>query len=367
MAGDDLKTKKMKRICLWLAVAMAAISCESLKIKQDAGEGVISFKINSAKLSELQKRLVKSQAYLQFDTNNFLLSVYSTEGAKVYEGKYGERPSELIVGSGSYDLMIRSSDFKTPDYESPLFGDNQTIDVAADNISIVEFNCKQLNAGTKLVFSKSFINKFSGRGVKLIHNSGSLLYLYGEQRYAYFLPGLLKVACFRNGADTVIMERELLPAQMLSCNLSYSKSGGNLSSFLRIEVDTSRIWVRDNFNAGLKIPAGAYTVINAKQHVGEKNVMVFGYIIGGDATSTTIRIGPPFSSKTNIVIAGSKGERQRANCFAVELPSGPIRDAINLVENPELIGSAIVVTGEIVSNYFGYIGVKGTKAYSFLK
>jgi uncharacterized protein len=66
-------------------------------------------------------------------------------------------------------------------------------------------------------------------------------------------------------------------------------------------------------------------------------------------------------------VAGGKNERQRANCFAVELPSGPIRDAINLVDNPDLIGSAIVVTGEIVSNYYGYIGVKGTKAYSLLK
>ena len=357
----------MKRIYVWLAVALLAVSCDSLKIRENTGGGVISFKINSAIISEIQKKAVKAAASLQLDTNKFLLSVYSTGGAKIYEGLYGERPSEMIVVAGSYDIKIRSSNFSIPEFDKPLFGDNQTIDVSEDNITAVEFICRQLNAGIKLLFSKSFIDEFRGSGVKLMNDNGSILYAYGEERYAYLLPGLMKVSCSRNGVDTVLMERELLSAQMLSCNLSYSVAGGNLSSSFKIEIDTSRIWITDNFNAGLKIPAGAYTVINAKQHVGEKNIMVFGYIIGGYATANTIRIGPPFSSKTNIVIAGGKNERQRANCFAVELPSGPIRDAINLVENPNLIGAAIVVTGEIVSNYYGYIGIKGTKAYSLLK
>jgi hypothetical protein len=357
----------MKKIYVLLAVALVAISCDSLKITRSAGEGVISFKINSAKFALMQKRLVKASSLLQLDTNSFILSVYTTGGAKVYEGKYGERPSEMVVGEGSYDIKIRSSNFSVPEFDKPLFGEDQTVDISADKITRVEFSCRQLNAGVKLTFAQSFINQFRGSGVKLVDDYGSLLYTYQESRHAYLLPGLMKIVCSRNGADTVLMERELIAAQMLSCNLSYSLAGGNLSSSFKIEIDTSRIWITDNFNAGLKIPAGAYTVINAKQHVGEKNIMVFGYIIGGDVTANTIRIGPPFSSKTNIVVAGGKNERQRANCFAVELPSGPIRDAINLVDNPDLIGSAIVVTGEIVSNYYGYIGVKGTKAYSLLK
>ena len=59
-------------------------------------------------------------------------------------------------------------------------------------------------------------------------------------------------------------------------------------------------------------------------------------------------------------------ERNRYNMFAVELPSGDIREALNLVDNRDVLGSAIVVTGNIVESYFGYPGIKSTKACTVL-
>ena len=105
----------------------------------------------------------------------------------------------------------------------------------------------------------------------------------------------------------------------------------------------------------------------AKEKLGQKNITVFGYILGGDVKESSFRTGPPFSVSSNLLLAPSMSERYRNNCFAIELPSGAVRDALNLVVHPQLIGSAITVTGTIVEQYFGYIGMKSTKACEILK
>ena len=79
-----------------------------------------------------------------------------------------------------------------------------------------------------------------------------------------------------------------------------------------------------------------------------------------------MRIAPPFTSASHIVIAPSMMERNRNNCFVVELPSGEIREALNLVVNDDLLGSPIVVVGDIVESYYGYTGIKRTEDFTLL-
>ena len=59
-------------------------------------------------------------------------------------------------------------------------------------------------------------------------------------------------------------------------------------------------------------------------------------------------------------------ERNRDNMFVVELPSGAVREALNLVVNSGLLGMPVVVTGTIVESYYGHVGVKSTKSYALL-
>jgi hypothetical protein len=42
----------------------------------------------------------------------------------------------------------------------------------------------------------------------------------------------------------------------------------------------------------------------------------------------------------------------------VQLPAGEVREALNLVDNPELLGRKIVVRGDIVDSYYGLTGLK---------
>ena len=72
---------------------------------------------------------------------------------------------------------------------------------------------------------------------------------------------------------------------------------------------------------------------------------------------------PPFTKSSHIAIASHQYVAGRDECAAVELLSASgVRDELNLVENPSLLGRIVYVKGRIV-NYFGYPGVKGVKEF----
>ena len=70
-------------------------------------------------------------------------------------------------------------------------------------------------------------------------------------------------------------------------------------------------------------------------------VWVSGYIVGGDLTQANASFTPPFSSNTNLVLGPRSSSSSRSSCLAVSLPKGDVRDALNLVDHPELLGKAV--------------------------
>ena len=58
---------------------------------------------------------------------------------------------------------------------------------------------------------------------------------------------------------------------------------------------------------------------------------------------------------TNLMIAGVVGET--TNIVAVQLPKGELRDAFNLVENPDMLGKEVLICGNL-EKYFGVAGIK---------
>ncbi|PKP49558.1 MAG: hypothetical protein CVT94_04575 [Bacteroidetes bacterium HGW-Bacteroidetes-11] len=91
---------------------------------------------------------------------------------------------------------------------------------------------------------------------------------------------------------------------------------------------------------------------------------VEGYIVG------TIDVGDqnvpnfagPFVTNTNLLIAASADETNISNCMPVQLPSGVIRDALNLVTKPGNKGKQVKVLGTI-ETYFLQPGVKNLTGY----
>lgn len=361
--------KSLKRVFSGLAVAAFVLQgCTSFMLKgpeeKPQANGRIAFAIDGVPQEHYSDGTFLKSG-INTDTNSFILKIYSTAGEKVYEGAYGQRPMEISVTPGGYEVGLYSRNFTPPALDAPVFGEEHTIVVAENEQARVSFKCTQVNAGIRLQFEESFKEKFPGSGVALVQGEKRLEYGYSQTKYAYVSAEPFSIVYGTGGKDTLLLEKSLEAGQMVTMRLSHSSSRTTASVF-KVEVDTTRAWSTMNFNAGLKIPTGALTIAEAKGHIGEKNIKVFGYLFGGDPSTTTVRVGPPFESRATIVIAPSMTERNRNNMMVVELPSGEVRDALNLVNNPDNLGRPVVVTGTIVQSYYGYPGIKSTKSYTLL-
>ena len=96
---------------------------------------------------------------------------------------------------------------------------------------------------------------------------------------------------------------------------------------------------------------------------GAVDVWVYGYIVGGDLSSSRCSFDGPFSSRTNIVLASKSSCRDKQSCLSVQLAKGDVRDALNLVDHPENLGRKIYLKGDIVASYYGIEGLQGVSEY----
>ena len=67
-------------------------------------------------------------------------------------------------------------------------------------------------------------------------------------------------------------------------------------------------------------------------------------------------------NKTNLLIADSKTETDYKNCLVLQLPSGDVRNALNLKDNPSNLGKEVIVKGSL-EKCFGTAGLKSITEY----
>ena len=86
--------------------------------------------------------------------------------------------------------------------------------------------------------------------------------------------------------------------------------------------------------------------------------------MGGDLTSNGKSVKTSDITKaTHLALADRSSITSKASCLAVELPKGKVRDALNLVDHPDLIGRRVYVKGDVVAGYFNTRGLKNTNDY----
>jgi hypothetical protein len=107
----------------------------------------------------------------------------------------------------------------------------------------------------------------------------------------------------------------------------------------------------------------ALTVSQARSSIGSKDVWVCGYIVGGDLTSASASFDEPFTSRTNILIGPKSSTSDKDACLSVQLPSGDLREVLNLVDNPRLLKTKVYLRGDIVDAYYGIPGIKNISEY----
>lgn len=110
-----------------------------------------------------------------------------------------------------------------------------------------------------------------------------------------------------------------------------------------------------------------YDIVAAKSIQDGKAYWVKAYIAGdvnGQVLSEGAEFVKPFSSKTNILIAATAGETNVDNCMPVQLPTGEVRNTLNLNENESNLGKEVMLYGTL-EKYFGAAGMKNVTAASF--
>ena len=345
-------------------VLLAAVSCQMLGTPDQVlqkGELRISFSDDNV------TRVVEEMP----DTSDFLLTVSGPDGEVIYDGVYGDSPESMLVDAGSYNIYVRSCDFTRPAFSVPQYGDEQCVVVPSGGVADVRLTCVQMNAGVLLKVDESFLLNCPDATLFLKSSAGKLMYGYSEKRIAYFPPGSVSLMMSDNGTDRVLFTRDLQPRTVLEVHVSAaSSSGQSAQESIRVAVDTSRVWNTESYVIGGDGSSGkghsvsdALTVSQAIASVGEEGVWVSGYIVGGDLTSSSASFEAPFSSRTNIILGPRSSTSSRSSCLSVSLPAGEIRDDINLVDNPHLLGRKVVLKGDIVEAYYGMPGLKNIVDY----
>jgi hypothetical protein len=166
------------------------------------------------------------------------------------------------------------------------------------------------------------------------------------------------------------MVRDLSAREILTIGVSVAEEQGAERGGISVAMDTSRVWLSESLVIGGKDsgvdPEEALSVADARSSAGAEDVWVTGYVVGGDLTSASASFTSPFESRTNILIGPRSSTTDKKVCLSVQLPAGEVRDALNLVDNPLLLGKRINIKGDIVSAYFGIPGIKNITEYKLL-
>lgn len=353
----------MKNTFIALLWALPAfISCQKLFLPDERGEITFGFEgseyiaTKASSLSEIP------------DTNNFILNITDAKNACIYSGRYGDVPDPLSVSPGSYTVNVKSCSFTAPKFDTPQYGDEQTVLVNSGGTVKVNLSCRMTNCGVRLNIDSNFLSSYPAGVLFLKSDAGKLMYSYTEKRTAYFAPGSISLVMDNAGKSETLMTRNLGSQEILTVNVTAPSVSAPQAGGLRISVDTTRIWKSENYTIGEGSghsagPSEAMSVTEAKGNIGRKAVWVYGYIAGGDLSLSGMSFKAPFSSNTNLAIASRSSVSSKDACLSVSIPAGKIRDAINLHDHPELLGRKLFLKGDIVDAYFKIPGIKNVTDY----
>jgi hypothetical protein len=107
-----------------------------------------------------------------------------------------------------------------------------------------------------------------------------------------------------------------------------------------------------------------YTVAEAQTNQEKTDVWVKGFIVGSfkNTINGFVPGAAADASATNIALADAPGETNTGKMIPVQLPSGAIRNALNIPDNSDLINKTVIIKGNL-GNYFSAPGLRDPKEY----
>lgn len=338
-----------------LSLLTAVCACDDFGSPAGQATGQLRWILDSAPFT-------KSQEVLP-DTCDFILTIRDASGKTLYEGPYGESPEVLEVAEGYYTVSVVSLSFTAPAFDRPQYGDEQVVKVPSGGSVTVKLKCTLLNAGIRLKTGSDFLQAFPNGILYVKQGDVKLKYLYRETRIAYMKPGEVSVLLLNDDQYETLFTRTLEAREILTVSISAPAADGSGKSSIQIQTDTTKVWNREDYTIGDDSGQQQKEVISvgdAPSHIGEENIWVTGYIVGGDLTSSgkTVKTSG-IAKNTHLALAERASVTTKASCVAVELPQGKVREALNLVDHPDLIGRRVDIKGNLVDKYYGTVGLKG--------
>ena len=342
------------RSCIIIQLSVLCSGCDFFGVPLPEGSMLIRFSGYEA--------LTKGDSGAIPDTSDFLLHISDSEGRPVYVGTFGDSPDEIFVEAGTYLVSVRSAAFEKPDWNTPVYGDDRCVEVLSGERTDVCLVCSLVNSGIRLCIEDSFVSAYPDGSLELSSARGSLEAGYDEARTAYFEPGVVSLLLGTRSGKKSLFSKNLEARQIVRINLS-SSSGAHLGGGVSVVVDTSAIWEdievdADGGSADGSSIDNAMDVGKALLSAPAKDVWVYGYIVGSFKSTSKIVFESPFPSATNLAISGRPSATDVSSCLSVELKKGGTRDALNLVDNPELKGRKVFLRGDLAESYYGIPGLK---------
>lgn len=364
----------MRKFTFQLFVLLALQACNLLDPVGSDSKTPENFGTISLSFLDDERFSTKSAAGAPLDTNSFTITITNPSGSTVYSGPYSSSPQSILASAGTYHIRVVSEEFTKPLWDTPQWGDDQYVKLEQGKTVNVRLLCRQLNSGARLHIDPNFLSAYPDGAFRLRTKSGSLNYAYREFRTAFFKPESMDLVLSRGATDEVLLSRMLNPGEILTLNIKVPSMEPAQNS-ITIAVDTTRSYTSETYTLGSggggsgggsgkgDEPGNAYTVSQAQASIGEEEVWVGGFIVGGDLTTKTMSVTPPFSAASNLAIGPRSNTTDRGSCIAVQLPTGAIREALNLASNPSMQGRYVYLKGNIVEAYFGMVGLKNITDY----
>ena len=155
------------------------------------------------------------------------------------------------------------------------------------------------------------------------------------------------------------------------------KITGNLMKYVKDgnvtpEIKNATVVILEEGGGGQETPSGlgtyekplsfaeAMKADNSEKPWAWVKAVIVGYVSGKTYADGAKFGADGCDTNTNIIIAGSASANNPDNCMPVQLPSGALRNGLNLKDNPSLLGKEIIIYGQL-DKYFSVQGIKSPK------
>jgi len=292
----------------------------------------------------------------------------------IYDGAYGDRPSEITVPQGECRFRLLSGEYSGPAFDTPLWGDEQVLQVTGSEYLTVALTCRQMTCGVRVLFSERFRTVFPGAVVRvnrrdtLSMETESLDYGPSDTGFIHFLPGRLTLDLLENSSAVpeFLTGRECSPSDMFTVTVDVSSSG---SSQVEIEVSVDmtasyheQTYIYGRERGGLS-PFDALRPADVALHP-DDTLWVAGYV-AGCYVNKKFRPGcDSLTVATNIALSETPFPSDSSVTVPVYVYTGPCR-SLNLKEHPSILGQRVAVRG-VIGTLYDLPAVKKGLEYIYL-